>query len=316
MTHCQLIPSRFLPLLLTAAIIGITGLSACGMSDAKKAATQVAVKVNADEITVHQLNDALSKTPNITAEKAEEVKREILGKLIDRQLAVQGATEKKLDRTPNVMTAIESARSEILARAYLEQLVSAQPKPTEKEAKNYFIAHPELFAQRRLYNLQEIVITSARPELLPAVKDQVAKGHSMTEIAAWLKASEVKFSSNGGVRAAEQIPLEILPKIHALKDGQTIVLDDALAINITLLVASQAQPVNEATALPRIQQFLANKQGKEVALKELVALREKARIEFMGEFAMNTPPVVVKTAAPEKAKSDLGDVEKGMRGLK
>ena len=291
-------------------------LAGCGVSDAKKAATQVAVKVNSDEITVHQINDTLSKTPNITAENAANVKREILGKLVDRQLAVQQALGNKLDRTPNVMSAIESARSEILARAYLEQLVASQPKPTPKEAKDYFIAHPELFAQRRLFNLQEIIITSARPELLPAIKEQVAKGHSMTELAAWLKSSDIKFGSNGGVRAAEQIPLEILPKVHALKDGQTLVMEDALAINITHLVASQAQPVDEATALPRIQQYLANKLGKDAALKEVAALRERARIEYMGEFAANTPAVVEKPAEPEKPKSALGDVAKGMAGLK
>ena len=155
---------RLFPLLLVMFLaIG------CGKKEEAKAATQVAAKVNADEITVHQVNNVLARSPNVTPEIAEKAKREILNRLIDQQLAKQQAIEKKLDRSPNVVQAIEAAKDEILARAYLEHVAGAQPRPTEEEIKKYYAEHPELFARRRVFNLEEILMQpTGRPRRRPA----------------------------------------------------------------------------------------------------------------------------------------------------
>jgi EpsD family peptidyl-prolyl cis-trans isomerase len=64
------------PFVLALALAG-----GCGKSDDKKA-TQVAAKVNSDEITVHQIDNVLARTPNITAENASIAKKQILDRLI------------------------------------------------------------------------------------------------------------------------------------------------------------------------------------------------------------------------------------------
>jgi len=124
--------------------------------DTKKVSTQVAARVNADEITVHQVNDVLARSPNITPEAAAQAKREILDRLIDQQLAKQKAIENKLDRSPKVMRNIEAARSEILARAFQEHVAASLTKPAPVEVHEYYKQHPELFAQRKVFNLEEL----------------------------------------------------------------------------------------------------------------------------------------------------------------
>src|SRR5437016_4544370 len=110
----------------------VFGLVACGSKDAEKPASQVAAKVNSGEISVHQLNYVLTRTGAgaSSPETAPKIRREILDKLVDQELAVEQAVEKKLDRSPDVIMAIESARREILARAYIEQITAAMAKPT------------------------------------------------------------------------------------------------------------------------------------------------------------------------------------------
>lgn len=255
-----------------------------GCGKAEKATTQVVAKVNAEEISVHQVNAVLSNVNGISAENTAKVKREILDKLIDQKLAVQQAIEKKLDRTPNVMQSIEAAKAEILARAYQEQVASSLSKATTAEARKFYDEHPELFSQRRVYNLQEIAL-AADDKALAEIRQQVAQGQSMQEITSNLKQKNVRFEANASLRAAEQLPFELLPKYHSMKDGQTQVIETPQAVIIANLISSQSQPVDETTAIPQIQNYLNGQQTLAAIARDVKQLRTQAKIEYLGEFA-------------------------------
>jgi EpsD family peptidyl-prolyl cis-trans isomerase len=260
------------------------------------------------------VNYVLARNPNVTPELADQAKREILDKLIDQHLARQKAIENKLDRTPNVMQAIEAAKSEILARAYLEQIAVAIPKTAAWETQKYYKEHPELFAQRRLFDLEEIVFV-AKGDIAAGLREQLSKVRSMKEIADWLQSQGVKFVANRGVRAAEQIPLESLPKVQAMKEGQIQLFDaNDGRFQVLRVVAFKAEPVEEATATPRIQQFLFNRRLGEVMAKEMKQIKEQAKIEYLGEFAGGAAATEAKikaeaeanAKAPAEAKSKAG----------
>lgn len=308
----------------------ILGLAACGSKDEKKPASQVAAKVNAEEITVHQINYILSRSNagNTSPEQAQKMRREILDKLVDQQLAVEQALEKKLDRSPDVVMAIEAARREILAQAYVHQLTGALPKPDADEAKKYYAEHPQLFAERRIFNIQEIVLPAAANVAAP-LREMITAGKPMEDIANWLKSKDIKFGGGSATRPAEQIPLELLPKVHALKDGQGMIIEGPETITIMRVVASQSAPVTEAVALPRIQQFLGNQRAGEAAASEFKQLKAKARITYQGEFASvdagaaapataatANAPVAATPAAPAPKPAANTNIERGVAGLK
>ena len=50
---------------LAAALFCLALLAACGKGDDKKPASQVAARVNSEEITVHQVNNVLARNPNL-----------------------------------------------------------------------------------------------------------------------------------------------------------------------------------------------------------------------------------------------------------
>ncbi len=108
----------------------------------------------------------------------------------------------------------------------------------------------------------------------------------MEEIANWLKGKGIKFAAGSASRSAEQIPLELLPKIHPLKTGQGLVLEGPQTITVMRLAGAQSAPVSEEVALPRIQQFLSNQRAAEAAKQELKTLKANAKITYMGEFAV------------------------------
>ena len=287
-----------------AIALSLACLAGCN-KDSHPPASQVAAKINDAEITVYQVNSVLARVPNLPPEVAEQARREVLDKLIDQQLAVEQAVDQKLDRTPDVVTAIDAARREILSRAYLEQVAAAQAKPSVDEAKKYYAEHPQLFAQRRVYQLREIVLP---PQALPIDKlREAVAGKTLEQVSDWLKQQKLNATINAVVRPAEQVALDVLPQLSELKDGQTAVLASTQSVSVVRVTTSVAEPVEEAIALPSIQQYLGNSRAKATIEETLKQLKAKARIEYVGDFAK---------AAQTPANLAPSNIEKGVAGLR
>jgi EpsD family peptidyl-prolyl cis-trans isomerase len=161
--------------------------------------TQVVARVGSTEISLLQLDLAMQAE---RSRAGSDVNRElIVGKLIDRELAVQQALARKLDRQPEVLLRLEEMRREILAGAYAEQLAAGLPRPTEQAIRTFYADHPELFAQRRIYRLRQLVIPASSPQL-PQAKERLVARQPLPEIAAWLTRENAAFTQQDVLRAA------------------------------------------------------------------------------------------------------------------
>jgi hypothetical protein len=84
--------------------------------------------------------------------------------------------------------------------------------------------------------------------------------------------------------------------------------------------------VDQATALPRIEQFLTNQRSTDAIAADIKQLRANTKIAYMGEFtkADGATPAVAESPTPKKeANNPLAPVdkaqsaiEKGVAGLK
>jgi EpsD family peptidyl-prolyl cis-trans isomerase len=302
-------PKTILTLLVSALAV-----TACGNgSSEKKPATQVAAKVNGGEVSVHQINFILQRTPSIPADQVDGARRQVLEGLIDQELAVQQAVEMKLDRTPNVMQMLEASRREVLARAYLEQVGGGGAKPSATEVRAYYNDHPDLFAKRKVYRLEEINFAGT-PELVGRVKEQLARGKTSADVLAALRADGVVVSGGVAVKAAEQISLDALPRLAAAKEGQPQLFEDAGKAAIVTVLATKSEPMEESRALSYIESYLSNKQKSERATEAMKQLRAKAKVEYAGDFAGSKPVMAVaEKAAPTASEAAIN---KGVAGLK
>jgi EpsD family peptidyl-prolyl cis-trans isomerase len=304
----------------TLAVATALILSACNAD--KKPTTQLAAKVNGDEISVHQVNNALSQIRAVPAEKLEDTRRQVLDKLVYQQLAVQQAIEEKLDRSPEVVMAIDAARRDVLTRAYLGKVAAGVETPSAEEASKYYAAHPELFAERRIFNVQEIGVP---PGAVAAESlREAATGKSMDEVASWLKSNNVPFAAKAERRSAEQIRPDVLAVLNSLKDGQTAVVESPQGVALIRVAGSAAAPLEEAASLQAIQQFLASQQAREVIAQDMERLKGKAKIEYLNDFAAPLPaPSAPGVPNDIVAKPPSGDsqavsanLEKGVAALK
>ncbi len=317
---------------LIALAASLVLLAACG-EKSKDKASQTAAKVNKEEITVHQINFVLQQQRGLQPDQADAVSKQILERLIDQELAVQKAEDLKLDRDPRVVQQMEAARREIIARAYVEKTGEAVAKPTDAEIKAYYDAKPGLFAQRRIYSLQEVII-EATPEQVATLREQLGVSKSINEFVEFLKANGYRFTGNQAVRPAEQLPLNLLDTFAKLNDGQAVLLPSATGAQVVVVAGTRSEPVDEARAKPAIEQFLSNEAKRKLVEADIKALRAEAKIEYVGKFApapanaaSATPaasapvpaPAPVPVTQPPSAASAGGlsatDISKGM-GLK
>jgi EpsD family peptidyl-prolyl cis-trans isomerase len=315
-------------------------LTSCGKKDeaaaGKKSDTQVVAKVNGDEITIHQVNFQLQRMGQMNEAQAKAAAKQVLARLVEMQLLKQQAIEEKLDRDPVVLQAMELSKDQMLAQAYLEKLVTKTPKASTAEIDTFYKEHPELFENRRVFRLQELVVSVNKDKF--AETEASLKGiKGINEIATWLKDNNVPFTINSNVKAAEQLPLELLKKLQALKDGEFLIVSTANGLNVVHIAASQVLPIARAKATPVIEQYFFNQNKTKLAKQEMVALNEKAKIEFVGAFkdmkkselmqpdAIQPAPEPAKaeteTAAPtaskktDKQNANAASIEKTLSGL-
>ena len=308
---------HWVPLLaLSAAAVALVG---CGEKK-EKAASQTAVKVGKDEITVHQINFVLQQQRGLRPDQTDAASKQILERLIDQQLALGKAEELKVDRDPRVVQALEASRREIVARAYLEKVGEAAAKPTAEEIKKYYDEKPALFSERRVYSIQEIAV-EAKPEQIPVLRDKLAAAKNIAEFVEWLKANDYRFSGNQAVRAAEQLPLNSLESFARMKDGQAAVVPAANGVQVIVLAGSRSQPVTEEQARPAIEQFILNERKRKLIEDDVKAMRATAKIQYVGKFAEGAASAAAAaTPAPAAAPASSGglsstDINKGM-GIK
>ncbi|MDO9050427.1 MAG: EpsD family peptidyl-prolyl cis-trans isomerase [Methylotenera sp.] len=273
--------------LLLTLVVASVFTSACGKKDqAEKSElkTQVVAKVNGDEISIHQVNFQLSRMGQVNETQGKQVSEQILTRLVDQQLLKQQALESKLDRDPKILQALESSKDQILAQAYLDQLISKAAKPTKTEIDTFYQEHSELFANRRIFRLQELVVDISKDKFAE-VEAGLKDIKNINEIAVWLKAKNHPFTANSNVSAAEQLPLDMLKKLQPLKDGDLMLVPTERSLNVLHLVASQSKPISRENATPFIEQYFLNQNKSKLAKQEMDSLKSKAKIEFVGAFS-------------------------------
>lgn len=322
MMHC----SRILLLVLLLPSVLLT---ACG-DKREGAETRVIAKVNGDEISANQMNFAMARLGNIPKGKEDEANKQVLKGLVDQQILVRQALDKKLDRNPNVLQAIEASKRQILAQSFVEQIVQQIVKPTDDEIHDYYVKAPELFSNRRIYKFGEISLSSAIQ--IDEVKRLLAGVKSLEEFAGKLHKENIEFKAVSAAKAAEELPLDILPRFSKLAKGEVAIIPIGDSLSVLQLQDSREQPLTEQQAKPIIGKFLLEQKRKTLFEAEMKKLRDASKVEYFGAYvdagktqqypaaAQPTPaqPAPVASAAPqaEPAATKDSHVVKGLSGLK
>lgn len=292
-------------------VVGAITLTGCSNTGTPETAGQVAARVNGQEITLLQVNNALEREPLVESESAEARTWRVAQSVAQRELLVQQATKNEMDRRPEVMQAIAAARSQILAQSYLERVFAGVPPPNEQQVKEYYAVHPELFAQRRVYFYRELVTDKSVP--LERIVKRLDGAKSLDEMARWLDEQKANYAVRESIKPAEQIEPEVLSALYRLDAGKLGAFDTDAGAYVVQLIQKTERPLTLEQAQDAINQSLATAAREQALGEELQRATLTADIQWLGRFAelqaQHEQPVAAVGAAEDH-------VSKGAAGLK
>ncbi|MFL9710300.1 EpsD family peptidyl-prolyl cis-trans isomerase [Methylobacillus sp. Pita1] len=285
-------------------------LSGCGDNKPHGSkASQSLVSVNGKEITVHQLNEELARA-NVQASQKDVASKQILNALVERQLLEQAALKTKLDRDPNVMQAIERAKSQIIAQAYLQSKVASIGKPEKAEVDTFYRQNPQLFAERKLVEMEQLLIDSRY--INDEFKSVLGSFKSLQEVAIWLDAKGIQYDRGEVARSVAELPPQISERLKDARKGQLFVIGMGPRTMLVLMNSVKDSPVSLVDATQQIEQLLLNKKRKEAGEAELQRLKSEAKIEYL-DSSIEQP----KAKSKEVVKKNIDDdISRGVSGLK
>jgi EpsD family peptidyl-prolyl cis-trans isomerase len=300
--------------ILTAGVILLTvaGLAACG-GDKQKKVGQALASVNGEEITALQLNEELQRA-GVPAAQQEAASKQLLEALIDRQVVENVALKEKIDRDPKVMQAIERAKALIISQAYMQKKLSGIARPSKAEVEDYFNKHPELFRNRKQFDLRQLLIASK--DMNDALKQVIDKSKSLDEVAAWMESNKIGFARGQVSRTTTDLAPELVAKLQSMPKGQLFIINEGERAMLMTIVDIKEVPVKLAAAAPQIEQYLVNTRAKDAAKQEMERLRAAAKIEYLNQPAASAATAASGAASAASASASAAATARGVAGLK
>jgi len=285
------------PLRHAALVLALALLAGCGKGKTADE-TQIAAKVNKDEISVHQVQYALQRQPRLAAAQPQTAARRVLDSLIEQELAAQAARSEGLDTDPAVAQAMEAAKREILARAFQDRLAAKAVSASTDEVDRYYDSKPALFNERRLYTLQEYSM-EVTPEDTPRIQAALKSAKSPDDIGEALSKAGFHYRSRQFAQAAEEMPMGLLESVAKLPVGQSVLTLQPGSARVHVVLQAQAAPMSRNVSRTAIEAYLLGERKRELVAGEMKVLRERAQIVYMGTFAQ---AAVAASAAASAAK--------------
>lgn len=266
-----------------ALVCAAAALPLHGCGQGEQGAT--VARVGDEAISEVELQRALSGLGVTDTASALNLRGQVVNALIDERLLSRAALNDKLDRLPEVRLSVEDAQRKVLSQAYMARRYRDLAPPSETEINDYYLEHPDLFAERRIYRMQEIDLFLPASRLAE-VETRIRQSRELGDFSAWLGGQGIDTRIQQTVKPAEQIPTPFLAELANLREGQVIVqVTGTNRIRVVQLQASEAAPLSLDEARAAISSVLAARARKARLASEIRMLRRDETIEYVQGFS-------------------------------
>ncbi|UYY79023.1 EpsD family peptidyl-prolyl cis-trans isomerase [Sphingomonas sp. R1] len=284
--------------LVTAVAAAALAVSGCGSKEGKLDKGQVVASVDGDEITIFELNAEVQATqvPQGTDRKLAE--QMALQRIIERKILAKYAREQKLDKTPVFLIQQRRADELILTTLLRDKIAGGIAQPTDAEIAQYEAAHPDRFAQRKIYSIEQIVFP---PPGSAAKFKEFAPLKTLDQLAAKLTADGVQFRRAPTQLDTAALPPEIAAKIAALPAQELFILPTQQGVTANVITGTTIQPLAGDQARELALNTLRTERFSKAADAQLNDRLKKARESVKYQPGYSPPPQLQGGAAAAPA---------------
>lgn len=289
--------SKFIPL-------AIVLLFSIGCTDSPTALNtgKTIARVNGQPITDVQLRDSIQSEELPVGMNEEFAARIALEKVINQQLLANRATELNLDRTPEVLTALERVRRQVLAEAYLRQQLNEAQKITEDSLKKYYDENPALYKKRAVYTFREFIIA---PGVEAGKLNQaIVKSKNDKSFRRWLEKQKIINKHRVVTEASENLSHILLPALQNLSVNKGAVFQSNQGLSVIWLQQVIDKPVSYEQAKGDILRKLVKLRRDRITRESIGHLRKTSHVEYLPPFKReDVPEANAEAKAPAAAKT-------------
>ena len=248
----------------------------------KKASGQTVAVVNNEEITAAELNAEIAADSNVaTGGDTKQLRNAALEKLIDRKLLVQQARADGLDKSPEYVSQLRRTTDDLLINMLVTRRLNTSQVPSAQEISAYEASRPELFANREIWTLTQIIYPLPKDQALNA---KLSAAKTLDEIAQTLTASGVQFTRDTKKIDTAVFPHNIYEQIAKLPAGEPFIAPgpDKAVANVISARDPNPTPADQARAIA--VQAMRRDQVDKIVRDRVSADRASAKIQYQPGF--------------------------------
>jgi EpsD family peptidyl-prolyl cis-trans isomerase len=293
-----------MPKLTSVSLIALASLSMTLSACQKKAEGQVVAVVNGEEITLNELNGELSELNLPANADKEQVRREVLQRMVERRLLAQSAKDAGLDRDPNYISQERRMKERLLVSMYGRKALDTIDVPQTDKVDAYISSHPQMFADRTRYALDQLQFQ------MPADVNRLKaldSAHSMTEVVDRLNGMGIAFQRGTGALDSATIAPDALKRIIALPPGEPFIVPNGNNVIVSAITKADPIVISPEQARPMAVQAMRAQELNKIGQQRLDEAKAQAKIEYQPGYE---PP-----AGTTKASTAVGDAAKSTDAL-
>lgn len=256
-------------------------LTACALSACQhKASGQTVAVVNNHEITAGDLNAALAADPNASGDP-KAARASALQKLIDRELLVQQAQSDGIDKSPEFLNQQRSLTDELLINLLVRRKVSTSAVPSASELTQYEASRPEMFANREIWTLDQVLYPLPKD---PALNAKLSAAKTLDEVIQALTAAGMQMKRGTKKIDSAVFPHDIYEQIAKLPAGEPFIAPGTDKAVASVITAREASPISGDQASQLAVQAMKRDKEQQFLVDRIKALRASAKIQYQPGF--------------------------------
>jgi EpsD family peptidyl-prolyl cis-trans isomerase len=250
------------------------------------------------EITLRELQSEMTGSTAATpaAEKAQQ--KVALERIIQRVILANAARKQGLDKDPSYALLKQRADETLLAQLLEKKLESSVPPPTKEEVDQFQQTNPNLFAERKILDVEQIRLAhDSSPDFIAKFKPL----KTMDQVADFLNQNHIPFQRGTNTMDAVGQNPKLLSAILALPPHEVFVLSTPTEIFVNEIQGIRTQPFEGDAATKYAVNYLKTQHLRDAVTKQMGRLITSARSSVRINKEYQPQPAPKKAPTQKKA---------------